>query len=107
MAMAKLKKYKSPGSKQILAQLIQAGGETLQSEVHKLVNSIWNKEELPDQQKESDIVPIHKKGNKTDLLLSWDITAINEIQTFIQYTSLKVKSICRRNYWVSSMWVSM
>jgi hypothetical protein len=51
IAIAKLKKYKYPGSDQILAQLIQAGGETLQFEIQKLVNSIWNKEELPDQWK--------------------------------------------------------
>jgi hypothetical protein len=33
-------KYKLPSSDQILAELIQAGGETLWSEIHKLVNSI-------------------------------------------------------------------
>jgi hypothetical protein len=55
-----LKKYKSPGSGQIPAELIQTGGETLWSEIYKLVNSIWNKEELPDQWKESIIVPIYK-----------------------------------------------
>jgi hypothetical protein len=49
IAIAKLKRYKSPGSDQIPAELIQAGGETLMSEIHKLINSIWNKEELPDQ----------------------------------------------------------
>jgi hypothetical protein len=49
---------------QILAELNQAGGEALLSVIHKL-NSIWNKEEVPDQWKESIIVPIHKKGNKT------------------------------------------
>jgi hypothetical protein len=27
---------------------------------------IWNKEELPHQWKESIVVPIHKKGDKTD-----------------------------------------
>jgi hypothetical protein len=27
---------------------------------------IWSKEELPDQWKESIIVPVHKKGDKTD-----------------------------------------
>jgi hypothetical protein len=32
-AIAKLKKYKSPGSDQILAQLIQTGGEILCSEI--------------------------------------------------------------------------
>jgi hypothetical protein len=44
-----LKKYKSPGSVQIPAELIQAGGEILLSAIHKLINSVWNKEELPDQ----------------------------------------------------------
>jgi hypothetical protein len=44
IAIANLKKYKPPGSDQI-----QAGGETLQSEIHKLINSVWNREELPDQ----------------------------------------------------------
>jgi hypothetical protein len=34
--------------------------------MHKLINSVWSKEELPDQWKESIIVPAHKKGKKTD-----------------------------------------
>jgi hypothetical protein len=61
IAIAKLKNYKSPGNDRILAELIQAGGETLLSAIHKLINSIWNKEESPDQWKKSIIVPIHKK----------------------------------------------
>jgi hypothetical protein len=36
------------------------------SEIHKLINSILNKVELPDQRKESTIVQTHKKGSKTD-----------------------------------------
>jgi hypothetical protein len=59
--IAKLKRYKSPGSDQIPAELIQPEGE-----IHKLVNSDWTKEELPDQWKEFIIVPIHKNRNKTD-----------------------------------------
>jgi hypothetical protein len=66
IAIAKLKKYKSPGGDQIPAELIQAGGEILLSAIHKLINSVWNKEELPDQWKECIIVPIHKQGDKTD-----------------------------------------
>jgi hypothetical protein len=48
-----------------MGELIQAGGETLWSEIHKLINSLWNKEELPDQCKQSIIAPIYKKGDKT------------------------------------------
>jgi hypothetical protein len=66
ITIAKMKKYESPGSDQILAELIQSGGEILLSVIHKLFNSIWNKEELPDQWKESIIVPVHKNGDKTD-----------------------------------------
>jgi hypothetical protein len=39
----------------------------LLSAIRKLINSIWNKEELPDQWTKSIIVSIHKKkGDKTD-----------------------------------------
>jgi hypothetical protein len=49
IAIEKLKKYKSPGSDQIPAELIQTGGEILLSEIHKFVNSVWTKEELSGQ----------------------------------------------------------
>jgi hypothetical protein len=61
-----LDKYKSPGIDQIPAELIQAGGNTLYFEIHKLVNSIWNKEELQQQWNESIIVPAYEKGDKID-----------------------------------------
>jgi hypothetical protein len=61
-----LKRYKSPGIDQITAELIQAGWNTLRSEIHILINCIWNKEELPEQWKESIIVSIYKKGDKAD-----------------------------------------
>jgi hypothetical protein len=60
-----LKKYKSPGSDEIPAVLIQAR-ETVLSRSCKLINSFLKKEELPDQWKESVIVPVHKKCDKTD-----------------------------------------
>jgi hypothetical protein len=49
ISIAKLKQYKSPGSDKIPAEQIQAGGEILVSVIHKLVISIWNREELPVQ----------------------------------------------------------
>jgi hypothetical protein len=58
--------YKYPGSDEIPAELFQAGGEIFSSKIHKLLKSIWNKEELPDQRKESIIVPVHRKGDKID-----------------------------------------
>jgi hypothetical protein len=50
----------------IPAELIQVGGEILRSQIHKLINYTWNKEELPDQWRESIFVPIYRKGDKTD-----------------------------------------
>jgi hypothetical protein len=47
MAIEKLKRHKSPGIDQIPAKLIKAGGRTIRSEIHKLINSIWNKDKLP------------------------------------------------------------
>jgi hypothetical protein len=64
IGIGKLKSYKSPGTDQIQAELIKAGGATLCSEMHELICPIWSKE-LPQQWKDSLIVPIHKKGDKT------------------------------------------
>jgi hypothetical protein len=66
IVIAKLRKYKSPSTDQIPAELIQTGGEMLQFAIHKVISSVSNKEELPDQWKESIIVPFHKKGEITD-----------------------------------------
>jgi hypothetical protein len=48
IVIAKLERYKSPGSDKILAELVEAGGETLWSDIYKLINSIRNKEDLRD-----------------------------------------------------------
>jgi hypothetical protein len=67
IAIAKLNKYKSPGSGQILAELFQAGGEILLSAIHKLINSAWKKQDLPEQWRETIIVPFYKNGRKNRL----------------------------------------
>jgi hypothetical protein len=63
------------------------------SVIHKLINSIWNKEELPDQWKESIIVPVHKKSDKTDCnnyrgisLLSTSYKMLSNISRLSQFT---------------------
>ena len=62
----KLKRHKSPSIDQIPPELIKAGGRIIRSDIRKLIISIWNKEELPEERKESIIAPIYKKGDKTD-----------------------------------------
>jgi hypothetical protein len=49
-------RYELPSTDQILTELI-----------HKLINSIWGKEKLPEHWKEVIIVPIYKKGDEIDL----------------------------------------
>ena len=66
LAIEKLKCHKSPGIDQIPAELIKAGGRIICYEIHKLIISIWNKEELPEEWKESAILAIYKRDDKTD-----------------------------------------
>jgi hypothetical protein len=69
IAFAKLKRYKSPGSDLFPAELIQVGGEILCSKIHKLINSIWNKEKMPNQWQKSITAPVHKNGDKTVVII--------------------------------------
>ena len=57
---------RSLGIDEIPAELIKARGGTILYEIHKLIISIWNKEELPEEWNESIIVPIYRKGDKID-----------------------------------------
>jgi hypothetical protein len=58
LAIERLKSHKSPGIDHISAEFIKAGGRTIRYEIHKHI-SIWNSEELPEEWKESVIVPIY------------------------------------------------
>jgi ABC-type glycerol-3-phosphate transport system permease component len=69
IAIANMKRYKSPGSDQIPAELVQEGDEILSSKIHKLITSIWNKEELPDRWKESIIVLVYKNVIKLTVVI--------------------------------------
>jgi hypothetical protein len=62
LAIEKLNSHKSPGIDQIPAELIK----TVCYEIHKIIISIWNKEELLEEWKESITVPTYKKGDKID-----------------------------------------
>jgi hypothetical protein len=57
MAIEKLKGHKPPSNDQILAELIKEEGRKIHSKIHKLINSIWNMEDLPE---ELIIIPIYK-----------------------------------------------
>ena len=62
LTIENLNSHRSPGIDQITAELRQI----IRYEIHKLSISIWNKEELPEEWRDWIIVPICKKGDKTD-----------------------------------------
>ena len=66
MTIDKLKSHKSPGVDQIPAELFKAGDRTICLEIHKIIISISKEEGLPEEWKESIIIPIHKEEDKTD-----------------------------------------
>ena len=66
MAIEKRKRHQLTGIDQIPAELFKAGGRTVHSEICKLINSFWNKEELPVEWEESVIVTIFNKGDNTE-----------------------------------------
>jgi hypothetical protein len=66
MAVAKIKRHKLPGIDQIPAELIKAGGRTIHCEIREITNSVWNKEDVSEEWKESNIVPVYQKANNTD-----------------------------------------
>jgi len=46
--------------------MIKAGGRTICLEIHILITSIRKEEKLPENWKESIVIPIHMKGDKRD-----------------------------------------
>ena len=59
-AIEKIRNHKSPDIDQIPVEFITAGGRIIRYEIHKLIFSIWNKEELPEEWKKSIILPVYK-----------------------------------------------
>jgi hypothetical protein len=61
-----LKKRKAPGNDNISAELLQAGGEYVVDALLTLFNKIHEKTETPREWGEAIIVPIFKKGDKSE-----------------------------------------
>ena len=63
IAVASLKKEKSAGVDNILAELVQAGGETMIDVLTEICNRIWRAGEWPTPWTQSLIITLPKKGN--------------------------------------------
>jgi len=102
VAIETLKSNKSPGIDQIPVELTKAGGRTIRYEIHKLIISIWNKEELPEEWKELIIVPLYTRAIKQIVVIIGGCNFFTSyVQNFIQHPAVKDNSICRGNYWGS------
>ena len=65
-AIKKLKPRKAAGEDGIIGEALAWGGEKLHEEVTKLIQEIWEKEEVPEEWGGGMLVPIFKAGNKAD-----------------------------------------
>lgn len=61
-----LKNCKASGSDDIPAELIKYGGEEMHKYIFKVCQKIWEEEQMLENWKKAVIIPIHKKGDKTE-----------------------------------------
>jgi hypothetical protein len=64
MAIDKLKRHKSLGVDQIPAELAKAEGRIIGNEIHKLINPIWNTNELPEWWKSRSLYQLIRRAIK-------------------------------------------
>ena len=62
--MRNLKNNKAAGTDRIHPEWIKYGGNKLLNIIYALVRQIWKEERIPEEWKETIIVPIHKKGDR-------------------------------------------
>ena len=73
----RLKRNRSSGSDGITAELLQAGGEQLARQMHKLCNKAWEEGTVPDAWGKSILVRIPKRGDLSDCSNYRTISLIN------------------------------
>jgi len=57
-----LKNGKAPGADNIIPECLKNGGEQLIKQLYKLINKIWDQEEIPIAWNTSILCPVFKKG---------------------------------------------
>nr|AOE48155.1 hypothetical protein [Eumigus monticolus] len=65
-AVNQARRHKATGCDGIPAEALKEGGEELIRHIHDLIVKIWKTEEMPADFRDSLIVPIFKKGDRTD-----------------------------------------
>jgi hypothetical protein len=63
-AIRNLKNNKAAGTDGIHPELIKYGADKLLNRMYELVIHMWEKERIPEEWKETIIVPIHNRGDR-------------------------------------------
>jgi hypothetical protein len=104
IAIGKFRSYKSPGTDQIPAELIKAGGETLRSNIHLFV--IYGvRRNCQSSGKNPIIIPTYKKGHKTDCNNYRRISLLSTAYKILSNILLARLTPYQCNYCGSSVWV--
>ena len=90
-AISQCKNNKSPGIDNITNELIKNGGDSIVNTLHIMFKRFTELESIPDEWNKGIIVPIHKKGDKSDLNNYRGIT-LNSCTSKI-YTKIITKNI--------------
>jgi len=62
--MRNLKNNNAAGTDGIHPELIKYGGNKLLNRIYELVRQIWEVKRIPEEWKQTIIVPIYKKGDR-------------------------------------------
>jgi len=76
--------------------VLRQGCRTIRYEMNKPIYSIWNKNELLEERKESIVVPIYKRANKADCSNYRGISLLSATYSIL-HPAIKVNSKCRGN----------
>jgi len=63
-AIRNLKNNKAAGTDGIYPELIKYRGDKLLNRMYELVRQIWEEERIPEEWKETIIVPVYKRGDR-------------------------------------------
>jgi len=66
IAFNSLKNWKALGPDNIPAELMKYGGKKMHMSILKICQKIWEEEQILEDLKKARIIPIHKKGDKTE-----------------------------------------
>ena len=77
VAVSQLKNYKASGVDQIHAEYLRYGGKATVEWLHRVIRSVWLKEEMPEDWRKMIIIPLHKKGSREECSNSRGISLLS------------------------------